>query len=690
MNGAPPARSRGRRTVILVAVVAVLLAVATVVWWLGRAGPPTDIAVTASSTLPGTSAQALVERARATPAPSVSAATAPVRATRTATWASDGETSGAWVRLTWAEPTAVSRIRIDGAGGSYTSAVVEFDDGSAVHVTPDGDGDVLVDIEERTARTATLRFASFAATATSVGLHAFLIDDGGAEVRQPSGATISSSSGAAAQVADGDIATGDTGATWVSTEADAWVAYSWDTPVAIASVQVAARDQNSTGATLHFGDGSSVPIAGIGPDPPPVTTVAFTPRTVTSVRLELDSPTTLVEEFVPYGSESTPPVWPVSDGLAVTAVDGAECSAPAAINKASVSPPLSLVCPPVGARVGPEATIVVAGPPGQVVSATAWLSDDSGGAPGDVAASVVGSTGTATLTFSTTDLPHGPFAVRLDTPGAAAPLYVQLVNEAGEVVTAESTAPPGATVQFVEEFDSPLSVTWDGTGATYAGTKPAGDTGSEFGEAVFVDPAQGRELLAADEGWLRIRVAPLDGEDPWGWDRQFGSGLLSSTAVGGAGFSAQYGYFEARMLAPAGRGTWPAFWMLDTGSAVNPEGPAGEVDAVELYGHNPSGSCHSAHNWPAGSGDVTGTPCLEDNGHGDWALSWHTYGVRIRPGGAEYFIDGDHVATQDGLIRDSLPYFFMVNLALGGGWPVALDPTGGVADLYVDWIRVST
>jgi hypothetical protein len=32
----------------------------------------------------------------------------------------------------------------------------------------------------------------------------------------------------------------------------------------------------------------------------------------------------------------------------------------------------------------------------------------------------------------------------------------------------------------------------------------------------------------------------------------------------------------------------------------------------------------------------------------------------------------------------------MVNLALGGGWPVDLSPTGEVSDLYIDWIRVWT
>ena len=32
--------------------------------------------------------------------------------------------------------------------------------------------------------------------------------------------------------------------------------------------------------------------------------------------------------------------------------------------------------------------------------------------------------------------------------------------------------------------------------------------------------------------------------------------------------------------------------------------------------------------------------------------------------------------------------FFLVNLALGGGWPIALEPVQDRAMLYVDYVRV--
>jgi beta-glucanase (GH16 family) len=34
------------------------------------------------------------------------------------------------------------------------------------------------------------------------------------------------------------------------------------------------------------------------------------------------------------------------------------------------------------------------------------------------------------------------------------------------------------------------------------------------------------------------------------------------------------------------------------------------------------------------------------------------------------------------------PLFFMVNLATGGGWPVDLSRYNGLAEMYIDYVRV--
>jgi beta-glucanase (GH16 family) len=115
------------------------------------------------------------------------------------------------------------------------------------------------------------------------------------------------------------------------------------------------------------------------------------------------------------------------------------------------------------------------------------------------------------------------------------------------------------------------------------------------------------------------------------------------------------------------------------------------VDVVELYGHNTLGGCHTVHNWGAEdtTGPGTGPPsCVDRNGFTDWAMAWHTYGARMTPDAVTFTIDGEVVSTADRLTRTSEPFFFLIDLALGGGWPVDLSATGGISDLYVDWVRV--
>ncbi|MFV0633108.1 glycoside hydrolase family 16 protein [Demequina sp.] len=651
----------------------------------------TAVTATASSTATGTDAQALVDAA---------AAASPSETSDDATWKADGETASAWVALSWEQPTDVNRVRLDGAaGGRFAAALVMFDDGSAVHVTPDAHGDVLVSFPRRTVTSATVRFIGAVEGVEAVALHAFAVDHGGAEVGAPPASTPAGSPDgvvtpvSADAVADGDIGAGKVGATWDAKRSGATLTYSWPTPVAVAAIQIAGPDvtQPSVGGTIRFSDGSEVAVAGIGSGRQPLTTLAFAPRTVTSVTLELAGAAS-IGEFVVYGPGTTPAVWPSAGEWTVGAAEASDCDASQAATGDAQGSELALVCPSTGARVGAThtATVIVEAGPGETLTAHAWVPDLVSGAVEVLGRATAGQDGRAAFDLDLSRLHTGPVTVRITSPSASIPLYVHLLNAGGADRTEVGYAPRGLTLQYEDTFDEPLSATWDGAGAVYAATKPAGASGSEFGEAVFVDPAEGRTLLGTWQGTMRLRAEPLDGQDPWGWGRTMASGLLSSTRVGGSGIQAQFGYFEARILAPAGHGTWPAFWMLDTISAVEPEGPSGEVDALELYGHDTSATCHTLHNWPVDAREGAGVHCQANASSDDWAMTWHTYGVRIRPHGADYYVDGALVDSEEGLLRDDLPYYFLINLALGGGWPIDLAPTGDAADMYVDWVRVYT
>ena len=196
-------------------------------------------------------------------------------------------------------------------------------------------------------------------------------------------------------------------------------------------------------------------------------------------------------------------------------------------------------------------------------------------------------------------------------------------------------------------------------------------------------------VRVVDNRYLRIDVepSPLGFADPQGWGRTHTGGLLASARPGGSGFSAQYGYFEARMLIPASPGTWPAFWMLPTANLIGPPPLTAEIDAMEHYGHDPQATCQSTHEY--GDGRDTGVArCGQRFPTVHAALSWHTYGVSVTPTDITYFIDGKVVDTVPQVRGGGSPMFFMVNLALGGGWPLDLGSVQDRATLFVDYVRV--
>ncbi|MBF5080324.1 family 16 glycosylhydrolase [Quadrisphaera sp. INWT6] len=728
-------RSRQRRAVVLVAAAtATAVLVASGVWVLAHRTAPQAPRVTASNDSATADATALVTEGGS-------------RAE--AAWAASGDPVGAWVQLHWTSPRTVDRVRLVPAAGAppVTSGLLTLDGGASVMVTAGADGTAEASFPERSVSTA--RFTASGGE-SGAGLAGLLVDDGGdppvlALARTSSGgdspplagatATASSSADGTAPGAlvDGDLPERQTGSEWRSaTDDDApWVELAWPQPQLLSAVQVfgperAASDPSATGASplsgrLYFSDGSSAVVSGIDGGAGQPTTVAVAPRTVTSVRLTLtenfSSARAGLRELAAYGVGATPVRW---DGESTAEQDGetyaveppaAQCGGDPVGSAAGGA--LALVCPAVGSVVGGSAEVVVSGQPGAVVTATtaattagSAATTASAGAeaePVEVASATADADGRAQLVVDTSAFPAGPFALDVtQASGDTTPLQVQLVHGGGQPTDDAGHAPAGMTLQWEDDFAGPLPVSGTGAGAVYAATKPEHWGGAQFGDAVFPDPALGADTVAtlaggdaqADSqgGYLRLRAQPIGDlavERPYG--QQHAGGILSSARVGAAGFSAQYGYFEARMLSGAGKGTWPAFWMLNSQSATPDNSTAGEVDAVELYGHDTSFTCHTLHDWgaPDDSGS-TASSCLSPPSLPDWSQGWHDFGVRVTPDGATFYVDGVQVAERRGLGRSDEPMFFLLDMALGGGWPVDLGPTGGTSDLYVDWVRAYT
>jgi beta-glucanase (GH16 family) len=72
-----------------------------------------------------------------------------------------------------------------------------------------------------------------------------------------------------------------------------------------------------------------------------------------------------------------------------------------------------------------------------------------------------------------------------------------------------------------------------------------------------------------------------------------------------------------------------------------------------------------------------------------WFETFHTYGCKVTKTNTSYYCDDIEVGRHATLpLSGNQPLFFMVDLATGGGWPVELSRYNGLADMYVDYVRV--
>ncbi len=253
--------------------------------------------------------------------------------------------------------------------------------------------------------------------------------------------------------------------------------------------------------------------------------------------------------------------------------------------------------------------------------------------------------------------------VRVDSNAAPRPL-----DSAGP----ETLDLSGMALTFTDEFDDPLDVSEWGPGTKWIAHTPYN---GDFGEARFSLGENGKPFLV-DKGMLRIRA--------WksGVDKIWRAGLLSSLDREGNGFSQTYGYFEMKAKFPKGPGTWPAFWMLSAHGVKDRSAQKMEFDIVEQYGHNDSQMHTVLHQYNA---DGTHESVAHRSVVEDMTEGFHRYGLWWDKDHLIWYFDGVEVwrrPTPDGAHK---PMYLLLNLALGGGWPIGATPDP--SDMWVEYVR---
>jgi len=172
-----------------------------------------------------------------------------------------------------------------------------------------------------------------------------------------------------------------------------------------------------------------------------------------------------------------------------------------------------------------------------------------------------------------------------------------------------------------------------------------------------------------------------------GKDYDYRSGMVTtgmkSDSEGEAKLAFTYGKVEARLRVPAGRGLWPAMWMLPASGMSRPE-----IDILEVIGQEPDVSKMHLH--PADRSLESAGRDYRLPGQANLAEGWHTIGVDWTRNKLTWLVDGKAVWQITGSTVPSEPMYLVFNLAVGGVYPGPPDAeTKFPASFDIDYVRVT-
>ncbi len=250
-------------------------------------------------------------------------------------------------------------------------------------------------------------------------------------------------------------------------------------------------------------------------------------------------------------------------------------------------------------------------------------------------------------------------------------------------------APPTATpttdwdLVWADEFDAPDGASPDPERWSFN----TGGGGWGNGERqYYTDRA---ENAVIEDGVLRI--CAREEEEPYRGYRYTSARLVTKRKGDWT-----YGRFEVRARLPAGQGVWPAIWMLPSHMAYGGWPMGGEIDIMEMVGHDPirvHGTLHygdphtyTGHYYVLRTGDT-------------FADDFHTFSLEWEPGEIRWYVDGYYYQTQTEWFTSKLdaeypapfdrPFHLLLNVAVGGRWPGNPDETTEFPEcMAVDYVRV--
>ena len=190
------------------------------------------------------------------------------------------------------------------------------------------------------------------------------------------------------------------------------------------------------------------------------------------------------------------------------------------------------------------------------------------------------------------------------------------------------------------------------------------------------------ENVKVENGVLKIIAKP----DTLG-GMMYSSGKIHSKNKG----DFRYGRIEARIKLPETQGMWPAFWLLSTEDTYGQWPSSGEIDIMELLGHEPEkvyATLHTGLPWTyQGNNYTLPAPAT-------FADTFHVFSIEWEEDTIRWFVDGlqfhelnsDSIGPWQPFQED---FYLIFNVAVGGNWPGYPNSTTVFPQtMEVDYVRV--
>jgi beta-glucanase (GH16 family) len=218
-------------------------------------------------------------------------------------------------------------------------------------------------------------------------------------------------------------------------------------------------------------------------------------------------------------------------------------------------------------------------------------------------------------------------------------------------------------LSFSEEFDSYNSSLWNDT--------------------VWYESPNSTKNYTTEGGSLKI------------WPQRDASGKFFNRTIDTDGkYYQTYGYFEIEAKLPNGKGTWPAFWLLNHDDPA-PARP--EIDILEAYAGGAANSGWGDGNmnptafastvWPTGIDSAPAAGSKTFQSLGNLSADFHKYGVKWEPNKITFYFDGKEMYSVNASMNKRM--YILLDLWYGSASGAADDSTPqGIGNSYeVKYVR---